>query len=106
MTAKSVPCSLPAAIAQLYRLASWPKYVWVVEAVDRAKRSVGGPSVIGEVILDATAHHLASATDITPLLGFNLRGSCVMQTPDHREVRRVTVGDWEAYESGCPAATS
>ncbi len=98
--------SLPEAIAQLYRLANWPKYVWVVEATDRAKRDAGVPCVIGEVVLDATAHHLASATDFTPLLSFNLRGSCVMQTPDHREVRRVTVGDWDAYESGCPAATS
>jgi hypothetical protein len=98
--------SLPDAIAQMYRLASWPKYIWVVEAIDRAKRSNGDPCVLGEVILDATAHHLASATDITALLSFNLRGSCVLQTPDHREIRRVTVGNWKAYESGCPAATS
>lgn len=95
--------SLPDPIAQMYRMANWPKYVWIVEAIDRAKRKQGEPSVLGEVILDATAHHLASATDITPLLGFNLRGACVLQTPDHGEIRRATVGDWKPYESGCPA---
>lgn len=36
------------------RLAKLPRFVWVVELMDRAKRETGSPSVIGEVVLDAS----------------------------------------------------
>ena len=38
-----------------YRLARMPKYVWVVEAIDRRLRRAGKPCVLGEVIFDATS---------------------------------------------------
>jgi hypothetical protein len=42
-------------LAREYRLSRMPRYVWVVEAVDRRLRSSGRPPVVGEVILDATS---------------------------------------------------
>jgi hypothetical protein len=38
-----------------YRLARMSRYVWVVEAIDRRKRSLGEPCVLGEAIFDATS---------------------------------------------------
>lgn len=38
-----------------YRQLRLPRHVWVVEAVDRAKRAAGEPCVVGEMILDATS---------------------------------------------------
>jgi hypothetical protein len=98
--------AIPDEVAQLYRLANWPRYIWVIEALDRDARDRGDPSVHGEVLLDATAHHLTSANDTAPLLGLHLDGTAVLQTPDHNEVRRIGPVPWQPYESGCPAASS
>ncbi|MFT3851949.1 MAG: hypothetical protein QM733_04320 [Ilumatobacteraceae bacterium] len=38
-----------------YRLARLPRLVWVVEAVDRARRRAGAPSVLGEAVFDSTS---------------------------------------------------
>jgi hypothetical protein len=49
-----------AAVARQYRLASWPRNLWVVEAVDRQLRHTTGENVLGEIIIDPTASHDAS----------------------------------------------
>lgn len=46
---------LPPEVGLEYRLARMPRYVWVVEAVDRQRRGAGDPPVIGEAVLDATS---------------------------------------------------
>jgi hypothetical protein len=45
---------VPAGLAAAYRLAPMSRLIWVVELVDRNRRSRGEPDVIGEVLLDAT----------------------------------------------------
>jgi hypothetical protein len=51
-------CTLdPVAVAQV-RLAKLPKFVWVVEVLDRGAREKDMPSVVGEVVLDATEFDL------------------------------------------------
>ncbi len=96
--------NIPDEVAALYRMANWPRYVWVVEAVDRAARDAGQPAVIGELILDATAHHLVAVDDQGPILALHVAGSAVTQSIDYRELRRVSAAAWQRYESGSPAA--
>jgi hypothetical protein len=50
---------LPGDIAELFRLQQWPRYVWVVEAIDRVSRTQQTPCVLGEAIIDATASSTA-----------------------------------------------
>jgi hypothetical protein len=42
-------------IRRSYALARLPRYVWVVEAIDRDLREAGDPCVLGEAVLDATS---------------------------------------------------
>ncbi len=42
-------------VTRLLRLARLPHYIWVVEAQDRALRDAGEPSVLGEIVYDATS---------------------------------------------------
>ncbi len=46
--------------ARELRLARLSRLIWVVETVDRAARSVGTPSVVGEVVFDSTS------SDVSP----------------------------------------
>lgn len=46
---------LPQDVAYEYRLSRMPRYVWVVEAIDRKRRRAGDAPVIGEAVLDATS---------------------------------------------------
>lgn len=42
-----------------YRVARFPRYVWVVEAIDRTKRQTGAPDVVlGEAVFDGTSSGL------------------------------------------------
>lgn len=50
---------LATGVRREYQLARLPRYVWVVEAIDRALRSAGKPCVIGEAVLDATSSEYA-----------------------------------------------
>jgi hypothetical protein len=42
-------------IRRTYSLARLPRYVWVVEAIDKDLRNAGQPCVLGEAVLDATS---------------------------------------------------
>lgn len=46
---------MPDDIATAYCLAALPRYVWVVEAVDRRLQDDGKPCVLGEALYDATS---------------------------------------------------
>lgn len=50
---------IDATIMREYRLARWPRYVWVVEAVDRDLRASGASCVHGEAIFDGTSSELS-----------------------------------------------
>lgn len=92
---------VPPEISRAYRLLNLPRYVWVVEYVDSTQRAAGDPDVIGEVLLDGTAHQLAEPGSAAPLLAVHLWGVCTTHTVDHL-VSRTTVGPISApYRSGC-----
>lgn len=80
---------LPDDVKWAYQLAAWPRYVWVIEAVDRQLRSNQQPDVVGEVILDATAHHEATVTTaglslaMRSVLSIRFGELLVTTTPDY-----------------------
>lgn len=60
-----------------YRLARMPKFVVVVEAIDRSLRTAGTPSVVAEVLLDATS------SDIYPdIVAARIHGILTVQRTD------------------------
>jgi hypothetical protein len=66
-----------AASAAAYRLARMPKFVVVVEAIDRALRDAGQPSVVAEVLFDATS------SDIQPdIIAARVHGLLTVQRTD------------------------
>ena len=94
---------MPEPIAQLYRLANWPKYIWVTEVQDRKRRDGKSGAVLGEVILDGTAHHFTDFDDPAPLLAMHVAGYAMRKSPEFGNLREVKDQPWNYYESGCPA---
>lgn len=108
---------LPPAVAELFRYVSWPKGVWVVEALDRDRWDHGDRTrphcVIGEVIIDATAEvrpfvenpRIVPKADVArATIGLYVGGTGVVIPPDGAMPIRVQVADAEIpYPSGCPA---
>lgn len=89
------------ALADLYRLAALPEHVWVVEAVDRAARREGGPDVVGEALVDATAstHHEPLQEGLVALHGGRLAHRI---GPDHLTRRDLQLRDPGHYRTGRP----
>lgn len=85
-------------VASLYRLAHMPRYVWVVEAVDRAARKLGHPDVLGEFILDATISEHADLRD-RGLVALHLEDYAFTAGPDHHELQHLTIANPRAYIS-------
>lgn len=85
-------------LAKLYRLAHMPRYVWVVEAVDRTAREAGLPDVLGEIILDATMSEYADIRD-RGLVALHLEDFAFTQGPDHRLTQVLDVELTEPYIS-------
>jgi hypothetical protein len=94
---------LPPGIAQVYLEADWPKYIWVTEAHQSDLRNAGRPSVLGEVILDSTAHQYVSIEDPEPVLGMQVCGTGSTQSPDFSRNNIVRRAPWIPYASGSPA---
>ena len=71
-----------------------PKYVWVVEVLDRALRRAASPSVVATMVLDAThtVHNLKKLgpADLAPLF-VHLPGQSVAGMPPGYEI--IAVGD-------------
>lgn len=72
-----------------YRLSNWPRNIWVVEALDRQLRDLGDPCVLGEVIIDPTAHHDPRPQD-TGILATHASSRYESLGPDHGELRQLT----------------
>ncbi|MFN8052860.1 MAG: hypothetical protein U0Q22_15550 [Acidimicrobiales bacterium] len=90
---------LPGPIADLYESMHLPRYIWVIEAIDRALSS--GDCVVGEAIVDGTAHQLAES-DSSALLARNIGGNVKATSLDWQTTRRVLVESMEPYETGSP----
>ena len=93
-------------IAEMYRLAHLPRFIWVVEAIDRSALEAGKPNlVLGEVVVDATANHVGSHDDLSSLIALHLAGFAYSQSADHEQVTTLTsTSPVQLYASGCPAA--
>jgi hypothetical protein len=85
---------LPTAIRREYRLARLPRYVWVVEAIDRQLRRAGAPSVLGEAVLDATSSDHAPQE-----VSLHVHGVMWLQQTGGT-VRFPITGDAQPYSSG------
>ena len=85
-------------IVRLYRTTHMPKYIWVIEAVDRVARRHSLPAVLGEFILDSTA---ASPNNLalTSVLAAHVEGVAISQSLDHGTTRQVAVSATGAYLS-------
>jgi hypothetical protein len=84
----------PAEIVQAHCLARMPRYVWVVEAIDRRLRAGGLPCVIGQAVYDSTSD------DVTPgLLVADIHGVAFGISTD-RKGKLPVVGPNEPYLSG------
>lgn len=87
-------------LARAYRLSSWPKHLWVIEAQDRRLRAAAKPPVLGEVILDPTSSHLEPQTPSEHgILAVHAPGTYIAHGPDHGTPRRLSP-TWKPYESG------
>jgi hypothetical protein len=85
---------LPTAIRREYSLARLPRFVWVVEAVDRQLRQTGPRCVLGEAVLDAT-----SSDHVPQQLALHIHGVMWLQQTSGM-VRFPIFGDGNAYSSG------
>ena len=85
---------LPTKIRKEYALARLPRFVWVVEAVDRQLRQAGAPCVVGESILDAT-----SSDHAPQQLALHVHGIMWLQQTSGA-VRFPIFGDSQPYLSG------
>jgi hypothetical protein len=81
-------------IVREYSLARMPRFVWVVEAVDRHLRSQKKPCVLGEAVLDATS------SDHDPeVLSLHIHGVMWLQQTSGK-IRFPIFGDPAPYSSG------
>ncbi len=104
---KAQASRLPAPLANAYGLAPWPRYVWVVEFLDHQLRAGRIEAcVVGEVVLDATAHHLNGAGADPPLLAVNVGGCAEFTTADYDFNYRIDTSLPGPYTSGAPSILS
>jgi len=85
---------LHASIVQEYALARLPRFIWVVEAIDRDLRQAGQPAVVGEAVLDATSSDHAPEE-----IALHVHGVMWLQQTS-RQIRFPILGDPRPYESG------
>jgi hypothetical protein len=73
-------------VRKAYREARFPRYVWVVEAVDKTRRAAEDPeSVLAEVVYDATSDERAPR-----ILASRLPGVIAVERPDDPNWARTT----------------
>lgn len=100
---------VPPEVAASYRLESWPRWIWVVEALDREKRAKGVPDVVGEAIFDATMAEVPSGPNGAlredgPLLAIHAAGVLMLARPgDWLVLEGSSAATREPYDSGMPA---
>lgn len=85
-------------VARQYRLAPWPRNLWVIEAIDRQLRDDGEAYVLGEVIIDPTASHYAPPSE-PGIIALHAPGFWWRISPDD-EVQLSGVCGAAPYESG------
>ena len=86
--------NLPESIRRAYALARLPRYVWVVEVIDRELRAAGEACVLGEAVLDATSSDHAPRQ-----VALHIHG-VMWLTQTSGKVLFPIFGDGLAYRSG------
>ncbi|VXB03466.1 hypothetical protein [Aeromicrobium sp. 9AM] len=94
---------MPAELEALYRFAHMPKYIWVIEAVDRRARSKGLPDVLGEVLIDSTESEGQRADASELILAAHVGGVAYSTGPDHRSTQVIRDLDPALYSSDLSA---
>ena len=77
-----------------------PRYIWVIEVVDRQRRHANQPDILGEVILDST--HDASLKEPTGVVALHADGFAYLPGVDHGGMTLPKIPSGIAYQSGCP----
>lgn len=72
-------------LRRMYERAQWPKYIWVIEAVDRIARDASRPDVLGEVILDSTDAS-PEELELTEVLAGHVERAAFVYEPDTQEL--------------------
>lgn len=92
---------LPTELERLYRLANWPRFVWVVEAIDRDLLDADQDCVLGEAILDPTAHHETEPDDplSQAVIALHCGDFAIAESPDFAQSRVVNGLGIQAYPS-------
>jgi len=86
--------SLSTTIRREYRLARLPRFIWVVEAIDRQLRRAGAPCVLGEAVLDGT-----SSDHAPEQIALHVHGTMWLQQTGGK-IRFPITGDSQPYVSG------
>lgn len=89
---------LDAELVRLYRSMQMPRYVWVVEAVDKEARSRLEPDVLGEVVLDST-YAAPQELKHAAALVVHLEGKAYAMDPDAYESLELDLASRENYLS-------
>lgn len=92
---------IPTALMDAYRLTPMPRYVWVIELVDRQARANRQPDVVGEVILDPTVSQYLPSSD-GGLITVHIDTFSLTYGPDHRSPRQISLEPSPPYASGSP----
>jgi len=85
---------ITANIRRAYSFARLPRYVWVIEAIDRELREDGKPCVLGEAVLDAT-----SSDEDPQQLAVHVHGVLGLRTTSGARTPKV-FGSFAPYQSG------
>jgi hypothetical protein len=98
LTRRGVPERLAAAV----RLSPMPRFVWVIEVVDRRLRNEGEPDVLGEVVLDATLTQFEPLNDPASVLLFHVDDVALLTGVDQAPALRLSLPRGVIYRTGSP----
>jgi hypothetical protein len=76
-----------------------PRYVWVVEIVDRYRRSMGQPDVLGEIVIDAT---LTQFEPLAAVMALHVDGFAFVTGVDQSPAVQQNLPTMQVYRTGCP----
>jgi hypothetical protein len=94
---------IPAVLASAYRLAPMSRYIWIIEVVDRLRRSQREPDVIGEIVLDATITQFEPLDEPSAILAMHIDTFAFISGVDHAPASSLDIPPGHVYKSACPA---
>lgn len=91
-------------VVKAYRYAQMSRYIWVIEAIDRDLRDSRDPCVLGEAIIDATAHQLTDVDDDQDeaLSALHVPNRAMLHPPDVIGYTNVVYQGFQPYRTSCP----